>query len=86
VGGGLGPGGVTEPAAAFRAEDPAVREVHHELAAREALEAGAPQEGVHLLLERAVERGDGAHERPPAVRLVRAGRETPASQGRRERS
>jgi hypothetical protein len=61
VGGGLGPGGVTEPAAAFRAEDPALREVHYELAAREALQAGTAQERVQLLLERPVERGDGAH-------------------------
>jgi hypothetical protein len=75
-----------KPAPALRAEDPALREVHDELAADEALQAGAAQECVQLLLERPVQGSNRVHERSPADRLVRSGRETPASQGRRERS
>ena len=50
--------------------DPAVRQLQHELAAHQALHARAAQERVQLLLERAVERGDRltASGRPPSRR------------------
>ena len=55
---GLGGGLYTEPASALRAENPALAEMHDELAAHEAFEARTAQKRSQLLVERAVERLD----------------------------
>jgi hypothetical protein len=59
--------------------------VQDELPADRALQAGAAQERGELLLERPVQRCDG-HQRCSLGEIVRDGRETSASEGRRERS
>src|SRR5262245_19463519 len=69
--GGLGGGVCVEPAAALRAEDPALRQVHDELPASEALQAGASEECVQLLLERAVQGLDRHRLRKTPVTLPR---------------
>jgi hypothetical protein len=57
--------------------------VQDELAADEALEARSAEQRVQLLLERAVQLAELAHC-SLSVELVLAGREKPASEGRRE--
>src|SRR5438270_8700153 len=60
-----------EPAPALGAEDAALRQVQHELAAHEALQARAAQQRVELLLEAAVQRLHGHSERNTPVTLPR---------------
>jgi hypothetical protein len=59
--------------------------VEHELTANETLQTDAAEERLELLLERPMQRRD-FHHRSILDEVVLAARETPGSQGRRERS
>ena len=69
---GLGACLGSESAPALRAEERAVRQMHDELTADEAFEAGAAEERAQLLVEGAVDGLYGAHsERKTPVTLPR---------------
>ena len=68
---GLGGHPHAEPASTFGAEDAALWQLHDELAAGQALEARSAQEGIQLLVERAVQRLDAHSVRKTPVTLPR---------------